>query len=89
MEVSWELKMAVKSTRHEYEGRRDNPDVYSLVQFFHVEDDVNIGANSTILCGIRIGKGSTIGAGSVVTKDVPHNCLVYGNTAKVKKYGIL
>lgn len=54
-----------------------------------VGDNVNIGANSTILCGIRIGTGSTIGAGSVVTKDVPHNCLVYGNPAKVKKHGTL
>ena len=51
-----------------------------------VEDNVNIGANSTILCGIRIGKGSTIGAGSVVTKDVPPNTLVYGNPAKVRKF---
>ena len=42
----------------------------------------SLGANSTIICGITIGKYSMIGAGSVVTKDVPDNTLVYGNPAK-------
>ena len=36
-----------------------------------IEDGVTIGANSTILPGVRIGKGAIVGAGSVVTKDVP------------------
>jgi len=48
-----------------------------------VEDSVSIGANSTIICGIKIMKNSLIGAGSVVTKDVPENMLAYGNPAKV------
>ncbi len=47
-----------------------------------VEDDVSIGANSTILPGITIGKGAMVGAGSVVTKDVPAGSVVYGNPAK-------
>jgi UDP-2-acetamido-3-amino-2,3-dideoxy-glucuronate N-acetyltransferase len=42
-----------------------------------------IGANATILCGITIGEGSLIGAGSVVTKDVPAWTVVAGNPAKV------
>lgn len=42
----------------------------------------NIGANSTILPGIKIGEGATIGAGSVVTKDVPDNETWVGNPAK-------
>lgn len=41
-----------------------------------------IGANATILCGIRIGRFSFIGAGAVVTKDVPDYALVYGNPAR-------
>lgn len=49
----------------------------------YVEDDVWIGANVIVLPGIRIGKGSVIGAGSVVTKDIKENSLVYGNPAKV------
>ena len=43
-----------------------------------LEDSVTIGANSTILPGVRIGEGSMIGAGSVVTRDVPHWSLVIG-----------
>ena len=42
-----------------------------------------VGANSTILCGLTIGENSVIGAGSVVTKDVPANSIVAGNPAKV------
>ena len=44
----------------------------------------SIGANSVIICGITVGENSLVGAGSVVTKDVPNNCLVYGNPAKIK-----
>jgi len=46
-----------------------------------VEDDVSIGANATILPGLRIGAGSLIGAGSVVTKDVAAGIVVAGNPA--------
>lgn len=46
----------------------------------------SIGANSTILCGVRIGEYAMIGAGSVVTKDVPPFGLVYGNPAQLKGY---
>lgn len=50
-----------------------------------VEDYVRIGANSTILPGVRIGRNSLVGAGSVVTKDVPPGSVVAGNPAKVIK----
>lgn len=43
----------------------------------------SIGANSTILPGIKIGKNAMVGAGSVVTKSIPENALAYGNPAKV------
>jgi acetyltransferase-like isoleucine patch superfamily enzyme len=46
-----------------------------------VEDDVSIGANATILPGLRIGAGSLIGAGSVVTKNVEPGVVVAGNPA--------
>jgi acetyltransferase-like isoleucine patch superfamily enzyme len=48
-----------------------------------IEDDVFIGMNSLILKGVRVGRGSVIGAGSVVTKDVPENVVVAGNPAQV------
>lgn len=44
----------------------------------------NIGANSTIMPDVHIGKYALIGAGSVVTKDVPDYALVYGNPASIK-----
>ena len=47
-----------------------------------IEDNVSVGANSTIICGIRLGKGCMVGAGSVVTKSVSSNVVVVGNPAK-------
>ena len=48
-----------------------------------LEDDVRIGGNATILPGVTIGKGAIIGAGSVVTKDIPEMTIAAGNPAKV------
>lgn len=50
-----------------------------------VEDHVWIGVRCTILSGVRIGKGSIIGAASVVTRDVPPYSVVMGNPARVVK----
>ncbi|RJP22482.1 MAG: N-acetyltransferase [Candidatus Abyssobacteria bacterium SURF_5] len=47
-----------------------------------VRKGVTIGANATIVCGVYIGEYSFIGAGSVVTSDVPPYALVYGNPAR-------
>jgi UDP-2-acetamido-3-amino-2,3-dideoxy-glucuronate N-acetyltransferase len=49
-----------------------------------VEKGASIGANATIICGITIGKYALIGAGAVVTKDVPPFALVMGNPARQK-----
>jgi len=46
---------------------------------------VMIGANAVILEGVVVGKGSVVAAGSIVTKDVPENCVVAGSPAKVIK----
>ena len=48
-----------------------------------------IGANATIICGVIIKENSFIGAGSVVTKNVDKNCLVFGNPAKKLKIRFL
>lgn len=48
-----------------------------------INDNCNIGPNSIILPGVTIGSNSIIGAGSVVTKDVPPNSIAAGNPAKV------
>jgi acetyltransferase-like isoleucine patch superfamily enzyme len=51
-----------------------------------IDDDVWIGINSIILSGVRIGKGAVIGAGSVITKDIPPYAVVGGNPARVIKF---
>lgn len=50
-----------------------------------VKDDVWIGARAVILPGVKIGRGSVVGAGSVVTKDVPEYAIVGGVPARVLK----
>lgn len=50
-----------------------------------VKKNASVGSSSTILCGLTIGENSMVGAGSVVTKNVPTNTLVLGNPAKIIK----
>ncbi|MFY7707756.1 MAG: acyltransferase [Flavobacteriales bacterium] len=57
---------------------------------WHVEQTrvckgASLGSSVTILCGITIGENAIVGAGSVVTKDVPANTIVAGNPAKILK----
>ena len=57
----------------------------------HISKKAVIGANATILPGIRIGKGAIIGAGSVVTKNIADNEVWFGNPAQfrnMKKYNV-
>ena len=55
---------------------------WKVVETF-IEDGSSIGSSSTILCGITIGKNAIVGAGAVVTKNVPANTIVAGVPAKV------
>ncbi|MGZ5543958.1 MAG: acyltransferase, partial [Limisphaerales bacterium] len=52
-----------------------------------VKKGASIGSSVTILCGITIGEGAMIGAGSMVTKDVPAGAVVAGNPARVVRLG--
>lgn len=52
----------------------------------YVEEGASIGSSATVLCGLRIGKRSIVGAGSVVTRDVPDNAVVAGNPARIIRY---
>ena len=63
--------------KHPKSGNRNFDCVQTIV-----EDDVSIGANATILPGIRLGKGCIVGAGAVVTKDVKPGATVVGNPAR-------
>lgn len=51
-----------------------------------IGDYVDIGANVSIIGPIKIGNNVKIGAGSVVVKDVPNNCIIAGNPARIIKY---
>ena len=52
----------------------------------HIEDDVWLAAKVTVLKGVRIGARSIVGAGSVVTRDVPSDSLVAGNPARIVRH---
>lgn len=51
-----------------------------------IEDNVWIGGGAILLPGVTIGKNSVVGAGSVVTRSIPPNCVAVGNPCKVIKY---
>lgn len=51
-----------------------------------IKKGASLGANSTILPGIILGENCMVGAGAVVTKDVPDNAVVVGNPARIVKY---
>lgn len=68
------LDMFERSTPMDYSHVSQSPVV--------IEDDVWIGAKSTIMKGVRIGRGAVVAAASVVTKDVPPLTLVAGNPAR-------
>lgn len=50
-----------------------------------IQRRASIGSNATILCGVTVGEGAMVGAGSVVTRDVPPGAVVAGNPARVIK----
>lgn len=74
--------VVIATINHEQEPKnRANMILKSVV----IEDDVWIGSNATILQGVKVGKGSIIAAGSVVTKDVEEFSVVVGVPAKCVK----
>lgn len=76
------------SATHNYDAQKDTPYYFqgerrkSIV----IEDNVWIGSQCMVFNGVTIGKNSVIGAKSLVTKDIPANCLAFGIPAKVQKY---
>lgn len=76
-------------TRNHIFSRTDIPMIEQGMDSFEpviIGDDVWIGSRVTILPGVRIGMGAILGAGAVVTKDVPDYAVVGGNPAKVFKF---
>jgi len=73
----------VTFTNDLYPRSKKYPEKFEIT---HVKKGVSIGANATIVGGLTIGPYALVGAGSVVTKDVPRNSLWYGNPAKLQGY---
>ncbi len=66
------------------DGSQQTDADWTMVETF-IKKGASIGSNATILCGITVGENALIGAGSVVTKNVPANTVVAGNPAKIIK----
>jgi len=66
------------------DGSMQTESDWKVVETF-IKKGASIGSSSTIMCGVTVGENSVVGAGAVVTKDVPANSLVVGVPAKVIK----
>ncbi len=74
---------SVAFTNNNYPRSKKYPDKHVGA---YIEKGASIGANSTILGDIRIGRYAMIGAGSLITKNIPNNTLWYGNPAQRMGY---
>ena len=70
----------------DYKKRRTPHTDYDKRASIVIEDDVLVGVNSIVLKGVTIGARSIIGAGSVVTKNIPQDCIAAGNPAQIIRY---
>ena len=78
--------VSVQGLIHGYEDVTTDPNLQPLMlRPVKVGDYTHLGTNSTIVAGVTIGERCQIGAGSVVTKDIPSYCVAVGNPAKVVK----
>lgn len=73
----------VTFTNDKFPRSKQYPDAFTPTQ---IDAGASIGANATILPGIRIGRQAMVGAGSVVTRSVPPNAIVVGNPARIVGY---
>lgn len=76
----------VAGFNHGYSDGSKNSSVQPLdIRPTVIEDEAHVGANSVVVAGVTIGKRSQVGAGSVVTKDIPPFSVAVGNPARVVK----
>jgi UDP-2-acetamido-3-amino-2,3-dideoxy-glucuronate N-acetyltransferase len=66
------------------DGSMQNEEDWKLEKTL-IKKGASIGSNATILCGVTIGEKAIIGAGAVVTKDIPDGGIAFGNPAKIRR----
>ena len=67
-----------------FDGSMQTEEDWKVVETF-IKKGASVGSSSTILCGVTVGENAIVGAGAVVTKDVPANSIVAGVPAKIIK----
>lgn len=78
--------ISAQGINHGYENVDEDPNLQPLMKRpVRIGDYTHIGTNSTLVAGVQIGERCQIGAGSVVTKDIPSYCVAVGNPARVVK----
>lgn len=78
--------VVISGMNHNYEDIHTPPTMQKVgTSKISIAENVWVGANSVIIAGVSIGRHTVIGAGSVVTKDLPAYCVAVGNPAKIIK----
>ncbi|ENS8761921.1 acyltransferase [Neisseria gonorrhoeae] len=73
------------STNHKFDRENKRFEGYTEIRPITLEDDVWPGRRVIVMAGVTVGRGSVVGAGAVITKDIPPYSLAAGNPAVVKK----
>lgn len=73
------------STNHQFDRENKRFEGYTEIRPITLEDDVWPGRRVIVMAGVTVGRGSVVGAGAVITKDIPPYSLAAGNPAVVKK----
>jgi acetyltransferase-like isoleucine patch superfamily enzyme len=80
-------RVTLLTSTHRYDPAEAIPyDAVTLLRPIAIEPFVWIGANVSVVPGVRIGEGAVVAMGAVVTKDVPRGAVVGGNPARILKY---
>ena len=83
IEIGDNVTMSIRVVLMAHDASTKNVTGYTKIGKIKIGNNVFIGANSIILPNVTVGDNSIIGANSVITKDIPPNCVVAGNPAKV------